>query len=188
MHNPYAAPGISNTSENSHGANPYSSGVEIREVDDNAPYQPSLFTFNGRIGRLRFIAYSLPAVLLWGSAVALLESTVGPRPFSHLGWPQILLILLSMLPFMIIARRRLHDLNHSGRWLVLGFTPIFPILYFFLLLGAGTRGRNGFGPPPDENHPGVHAVALLVLFIILATITLPPYMAYQARHAVQQDR
>lgn len=188
MHNPYASPGLSDAPNEAQAGNPYASAVDIREIDGDAPYQPSLFSFNGRIGRLRLIAYSLPAAMLWASAIALIESTTGFSHRLHPTWAQISLLLLSALPFLVISRRRLHDLNHSGRWLLLCLTPLSPILGLFLLLGAGTQGRNNYGSPPEENHPAVYALALAVLFIIVAAIALPPYMIYQARQHVVQDQ
>lgn len=62
----------------------------------------------------------------------------------------MVLYTLAALPFAFsLQMRRLHDLDKSGWWMLLGFVPI--INYFFPLyvtFFGGTEGENKFGPKP----------------------------------------
>ena len=64
--------------------------------------------------------------------------------------------LVSFIPGLAVAIRRLHDQDRSGWLLLLVFIPIlgwFALLVLMLL--DGTRGRNRFGP--DPKNPGEEA-------------------------------
>lgn len=54
-----------------------------------------------------------------------------------------------LIPSISILVRRLHDIDKSGFWLLIGIIPIIGqiILLVFLLL-EGTRGENRFGLDP----------------------------------------
>lgn len=65
------------------------------------------------------------------------------------------LLLLSWLMFVIFisfwAARRLHDLNYSGWYQLLGLVPIINIILgLFMLFKRGTQGPNDYGPDPLE--------------------------------------
>jgi uncharacterized membrane protein YhaH (DUF805 family) len=62
---------------------------------------------------------------------------------------QNLLGLVSFIPGLAVAVRRLHDQDRSGWLLLLAFIPFlgwFALLVFMCL--EGTRGTNRFGPDP----------------------------------------
>ena len=62
--------------------------------------------------------------------------------------------LLLLLPSLAVQVRRLHDTDHAGWWLLLGFLPVagsIVLLVFFCL--DGNRGANRFGADPKEAHP-----------------------------------
>lgn len=57
--------------------------------------------------------------------------------------------LAVLLPALAVSVRRLHDTEHSGWWLLIGFIPIvgaLVLLVFFVQ--DGTPGDNRFGPNP----------------------------------------
>jgi uncharacterized membrane protein YhaH (DUF805 family) len=59
--------------------------------------------------------------------------------------------LVSFIPGLAVAVRRLHDIDRSGMWLLLAFVPIlgwFTLLIFMCL--DGTPGSNRFGPDPKS--------------------------------------
>jgi uncharacterized membrane protein YhaH (DUF805 family) len=59
---------------------------------------------------------------------------------------QSLFDLAVLLPGIAVAVRRLHDIDRSGWWLLLGFLPVVGaiiLLIWFCL--PGTPGRNRFG-------------------------------------------
>lgn len=60
--------------------------------------------------------------------------------------------LAVLLPTLAVEIRRLHDLDRSGWWILLGFIPIvgaLVLIYWFCL--RGTPGDNRFGPDPLGN-------------------------------------
>jgi uncharacterized membrane protein YhaH (DUF805 family) len=67
-----------------------------------------------------------------------------------------LFVLLTIIPSVAVAVRRLHDTDRSGWWLLIGFLPLIGgiVLLVFFIIG-GTRGPNRFGPDPVEQgeHP-----------------------------------
>ncbi len=55
--------------------------------------------------------------------------------------------LALFLPALALAVRRLHDLDRSGWWLLVGFVPIIgTILMLVWFCTRGTTGPNRFGP------------------------------------------
>jgi uncharacterized membrane protein YhaH (DUF805 family) len=57
--------------------------------------------------------------------------------------------LAVLLPGIAVGVRRLHDLDRSGWWLLLGFIPLIgAIVLIVWFVGRGTPGPNRFGPDP----------------------------------------
>jgi uncharacterized membrane protein YhaH (DUF805 family) len=57
--------------------------------------------------------------------------------------------LVTLLPNIAIAIRRLHDLDRTGWWILLGFIPIIGwIILLIWYVTRGTVGPNRFGPDP----------------------------------------
>ena len=64
---------------------------------------------------------------------------------------------------LIMARRRLHDLDHSGWLALLLIVPLVNVFFgLYILFAAGTEGRNSYGPMPAKN-----SIALIIVGIIL---------------------
>ncbi len=57
--------------------------------------------------------------------------------------------LALFLPGIAVSVRRLHDVDRSGWWLLIGFTiiGIIPLLYWYCI--PGTDGANTYGPSPS---------------------------------------
>jgi len=119
-----------------------------------------LTDFNGRSRRKEYwlwvlfvvagvIAMSLldAALGLGGSATS--YSTYGDSGFSASasitgGILTIIFSLLTMLPGIGVAIRRMHDTDRSGWWLLV---PLVPLVFALM---EGTRGENRFGPDPKQ--------------------------------------
>ena len=57
--------------------------------------------------------------------------------------------LVVLLPGIAVRVRRLHDLDRSGWWLLLGFIPLVgTIILIVWFCTRGTPGPNRFGPDP----------------------------------------
>lgn len=67
--------------------------------------------------------------------------------------------LASLIPTIAVAARRLHDINRSGWWLLIGFIPLIgTIILIVWFATGGDKGANRFGPDPitgeDEGPSG----------------------------------
>lgn len=59
-----------------------------------------------------------------------------------------LIVSLAILtPALAATVRRLHDTDHSGRWLVAFFVPIANLVVLVFTLLPGMQRRNRFGDP-----------------------------------------
>ena len=57
--------------------------------------------------------------------------------------------LATLIPNIAIAIRRLHDLDRTGWWILLGFIPLIGwIILLIWYITKGTDGPNRFGPDP----------------------------------------
>jgi uncharacterized membrane protein YhaH (DUF805 family) len=57
--------------------------------------------------------------------------------------------LVIIIPNLAVSVRRLHDTNHNGLWLLLGFIPLLGLLILIVwAIQDGTHGRNQYGHDP----------------------------------------
>ena len=57
-----------------------------------------------------------------------------------------------VVPSTMLGIRRLHDLDKTGWWLLLGFVPLINLAFaLYLIFVEGTRGPNRYGPDPLGN-------------------------------------
>ena len=145
-------------------------------VGDSHPEYADLkiFTINGRIGRLRYLAWTLVLTVAMLVAAGIL-STVGFAIAT--ASPTIAIIVGSLLGLALfvavvvvsvqIGVQRLHDLGWSGWLYLLNLVPlvnsIFPLL---LLVVPGNSGANQYGAPPPRNSTAVKVLASLWLAFI----------------------
>lgn len=147
-----------------------------------------VFSSEGRIGRLRYLAWSMAAGLIHAALS-------GVMTFALAG--SAMFMLFSIVAFVvmlwfsvIIGVKRCHDMNISGWWTL---TIIFPLIVFVWIFVPGSKTANQYGPPPPPNNWGVRILALLfpVFFAIgiIAAVALPAYSSYvnKARAAQAQQ-
>lgn len=175
-------------------SDPYAAPAAALSVNSgDAAYQPRIFTLSGRIGRLRYLGYSMllsALVLLLGLAVGIIMrlNNNGIGLVLVLYFLPGLISLVALAVTLLPARRRLNDMNRSG-WLAL--LLVIPIVNFFmamyLLFGRGTDGVNRHGPMPGKNPRGLvwMAVLLPIVCVVVVAGAIPAYRAYldQARAA-----
>jgi uncharacterized membrane protein YhaH (DUF805 family) len=59
--------------------------------------------------------------------------------------------LIMLIPTITLTVRRLHDINKSGKWLLIGIVPIIGLLVIINFATIeGTLGENNFGEDPKE--------------------------------------
>lgn len=123
----------------------------------------TLFAASSRLGRARYIAYSLALLVLLGFGAVFLGTFIGAAGmiFWIGAWA-----LLGVLVFLLTIQR-CHDLNASG-WLAL--LLLLPPLGVIFLVAPGTPTSNRYGPPPPRNSRFVLAVAWVLPFLALFSI------------------
>ena len=159
---------------------------------------PKFFALNGRIGRLRYLAYSsgiglLSWLVIAALMVPMMMSFAGGSTMMSLGMGA--LIFLAYIPILVFsfayAVRRLNDLDQSGWLSLLLLVPLVNLgLALYLMIGRGTDGANKYGLPPPPNNAGVIIVGcvlpLVVTIGILAAVAIPAYQSYVEHAAPQQ--
>jgi uncharacterized membrane protein YhaH (DUF805 family) len=177
--------------------NPYSApnAVLSDAGSNNETYQPKIFAVSGRIGRLRYLAYTFFLTLLCAAAIGILSAVLIPMLASRregTSAAAVVMLVILYLPIiavtLIMAKRRFNDLDHSG-WL--GLLMLVPLINFFcglyLIFGPGSAEANRYGAPPAKN-PVLVVIAGLVLPLlfaagVVAAIAIPAYQTYKARAA-----
>ncbi len=153
-----------------------------------------LFEINGRIGRVRWIAYISAMYLLVSLLIGFFAvASSASRPIQDV--VPLLTSLLLFAGFITICRRRLQDLGLGNWFLLLGIVPFVNLYFFFMMIfKRGDDGANEYGPAPAPNNRSVHLLAwifpIFMMIGIVAAIALPAYQKYvikaRAAEAAQQ--
>jgi uncharacterized membrane protein YhaH (DUF805 family) len=161
-------------------ANPYSAPDAALDTGQDALYQPKIIAFNGRIGRMRYLAYSIGAsfvLMLVTMPLIGMSAFTGAAMGGEAGMS--MMAMLGMAAYYIgaivisvmYAKRRLNDLNRSGWWFLLFIVPIVNLLLvIYLLFFPGTDGANNFGPAPAANSIGVLILGWMLPAVFVAGI------------------
>ncbi|MBV7407620.1 DUF805 domain-containing protein [Maritimibacter sp. DP1N21-5] len=63
--------------------------------------------------------------------------------------------LATLIPSIAVGVRRLHDINKSGWWILIGLIPLIGIIILIVWYAkAGDKGGNRFGPDPIDGAGG----------------------------------
>lgn len=149
------------------GGNPYAPGVAAPEAPAEASGEfalPPLFAFSleGRIGRVRYMGWSLAPMI--PALIALLLFFMGPGGIAV----AIALLVATLVLAIRYIVLRLHDREQSGWLALLIVVPLINLgLILYLIFAPGTQGDNAYGPPPPANSAGVIVAAS---FYVLGTI------------------
>ena len=168
-------------------ANPYSAPDASLDTGQDDLYQPKIFSFNGRIGRMRYLAYGIGVNVLLMAVMIPLGGALGGAGGlmgGEAGMSMITMLVVGIFyiaTFVIsimFAKRRLNDLNRSGWWFLLFLIPIVNLLLaIYVLFFPGTDGDNNFGPAPVANSIGVLILGwifpVLMILGIVAAIAVP---------------
>lgn len=147
--------------------------AEDEAVEVDKPPALLSLSLEGRYGRLNYLNAGLLAFLLVIGVtffVSILsgssKSMGGSFIFTIVGW----LYFLVSFRFSIL---RLHDLNLSGWYLVLGFVPFIGGLFsLYLLFARGNENENDYGYPPRE---GSKLGLFGIIFVVVALFWLAGY-------------
>lgn len=148
---------------------------------DSSPYAPptaptvsaepgfaelKVFTVQGRIGRLRYLAWSLAlmaAVSVFAAICAALmtSSLIVGGLFGTIAVAGFFIVSVQL------GAQRLHDAGWSAWLLLLNLVPVvgslFPVL---MVVVPGNVGANQFGAPPPPNSKAVKVLACMWLLIV----------------------
>jgi len=162
MQNPYAAP---------------QAGLEL-------PFAPSnearLFCWNGRIGRVRFVAYSLagiPLAILFGLLSGIAVGIFGLQSYfaseARVMTMGTVIVMIPLLVLAVMTRRRLHDFDVGGWWTLMLLFPILQFIFLiYMVVAPGTADTNRFGAVPAPADFGVKLGAALGCILLAAFTAL----------------
>jgi uncharacterized membrane protein YhaH (DUF805 family) len=160
MSNPYAAP----------------------QVDLDAPqlsaetYQPRLWQVNGRIGRMRYLAYSAAIGLLMIPvaivAVALGAASLAKGSLTPTLVAMMVVVGIAVLTIsVILARRRLNDMGRTGWFMLLSLVPLVNfVFYLWMLCASGDQGSNEYGPAPAPNTTLINIAGGIMIALMVASV------------------
>lgn len=167
------------------GSSPYTPPQSMVDTAGEEYAALKVFSLDGRIGRVRYLGWTMATLLLAGlvSLIAMGVVLISPVLGSLLMLP---LVIAWVVVSIQIGVQRLHDMGWSGWLWLLNFVPVAnTVLALLLLLMPGHAAANRYGPPPPPNSRGVVALAWSALLIpllgILAAISIPAYQDYLQR-------
>ena len=148
-------------------------------VGEKLPTFSSLkpFSFEGRIGRLRYLAWTMALTLVTlgiGSVFAVfgfaLISSDSPAGLILAGLLAFILIVVLAVASIQFTVQRLHDIGWSGWLWLLTLVPVVGSVFPFVMMivpGNSTANRYGASPPPNSTAVKVLSALWLVFIAIL---------------------
>lgn len=104
--------------------------------------QKKLDYFDGRASRRQYWMFILFSLLL----IVLINILGMIIPLKGLFvFILTILALITIIPNLGLAIRRLHDINLSGWWIIIAFIPYISILIMFILAIKGDKEANDYG-------------------------------------------
>lgn len=132
----------------------------------------SIWGVEGRLGRMRFIAWSL--VLMLAMAPAMLFGTLIMQFSMMLGG--FLLLVMALLVTVVAIQfsiKRLHDIGWSGWLLLISFVPVLGSIFQLLILVLpGSSSSNRYGAPPPANSTAIKVLFWLWVIFLLSAVLL----------------
>ncbi|MFC4159753.1 DUF805 domain-containing protein [Chitinimonas lacunae] len=163
-------------------------GAVAETIESGTP-MPLGWSFDGRIGRVRYWTYgfvALAAVMVPLALIAWQQALFGSAAsfllLFGIGWVALTYLSLRM------TAHRLHDIGFSGWWsltLLLPYIGLVP--YLVLLFWPGNEKENDYGLPPDVNTPAVMVGAAVapVLAIFLSVVAVSAVLPLIGKHFQQ---
>ncbi len=130
---------------------PSSQPTQVIHIENNTSEPSSIFSFKGRMNRLKYFLNSfLPILILFIGILPLLittkEGSTANPVFSIIMFVSVIIALWIGLAIQV---KRWHDLDQSGWWVLLGIIPYVNVIMIIILWFAkGTVGSNRFGLDP----------------------------------------
>lgn len=106
--------------------------------------------FSGRASRSEYWYFFLFLVLL-AIVTSIIDAAIFPG--NELMPTYSIFSLLTIIPSISAAARRLHDVDRSGWWQLLYFTIIGSLVVLYWLIKKGDAGDNKYGTNPLQTLP-----------------------------------
>ena len=97
--------------------------------------------FEGRARRQEFWYFTLFFVIV-SFVLSIIDGIIGMQILSAI------FTLGSLVPSLAVGARRLHDIDKSGWWQVIGLIPLIGLIMIWFYAQKGTDGANSFGSDP----------------------------------------
>lgn len=147
---------------------PYATPKAIIEQELDEVAELNIWGIKGRLGRMRFIAWSL--LLMLAMVPAMLFGTLIMQSSVMLGG--FLLVVMGLLVSVVAIQfsiKRLHDIGWSGWLLLISLVPVLGgIFQLLILLIPGSNSSNRYGAPPPANSTAVKVLFWLWIIFLLS--------------------
>jgi uncharacterized membrane protein YhaH (DUF805 family) len=97
--------------------------------------------FSGRARRQEYWMFILIYMIIY-IVLAVLDETVGTMVLG------LVFILVTLIPSISIATRRLHDTGRSGWWQLIALIPLIGTIVLIVFLAQNSHDENAYGPNP----------------------------------------
>lgn len=108
------------------------------------------FKFSGRASRSEYWWFTL-FITLMGIVAILADHAVTPGYARPDGFIELIWRLITIIPATSVSVRRLHDVNHSGWWLLLVLTGIGALVILYWNIKKGNPEANKYGINPLDS-------------------------------------
>ncbi|WP_058044172.1 DUF805 domain-containing protein [Streptomyces roseifaciens] len=102
-------------------------------------------TFSGRASRPEFWMFTLVSLVI-SIVLAVIDALLGTGMIIETVYD-----VAVFLPSLAVSVRRLHDIDRSGWWVLIGLIPIIGLIVLIVFWAtAGKPRENAYGPNPQE--------------------------------------
>ena len=110
------------------------------------------FSFKGRARRKEYWMFML-IFLLAMLLLIFADNALGTySDKDDIGLLSGIYILATLIQYLAVSVRRLHDTGRTGWWLLTSFIPfIGPVIWLILTVLEGQQGSNQYGPDPKQS-------------------------------------
>ncbi len=116
--------------------------------------------FTGRARRTEYWMFIL-FNMIFALVATILDNLLGLKftPKIPYGFIYLIYALVTFIPGLAVMVRRLHDVDKSGWWFLIGLIPIIGTIWIIVLLATdGTPGTNQYGVNPKENFNEINEI------------------------------
>ena len=149
---------------------PYTPPRANIDVHEGEVGELKVFSFSGRIGRMRYLAWSLVMMFVFiGVTAGLAALSAGSPGFG--GFIIIAATVALLVVSVQIGVQRLHDMGWSGWFWLLNLVPVInSVFWIIMLVVPGSVASNRYGPPPPPNSLAVNLLGGILLVVLVGSL------------------